>query len=311
FIYYRYFQKFAVFILIANLFLLILIFTPLGFSHAGASRWIDIGGFTLQPAELLKFSFLIYIAAWLSPKSRDGAFYETRQKSFAEGFLPFILISGFIASLVFTQRSTSVIFIVLLAAIILYFVSGARLSYVAGIIIMGTLAFSVVIYYSPYRFSRVASFIERYSNPVAINTQTTGYHLNQSLIAIGSGGLTGVGFGKSTTKYKYLPESIGDSIFAVLAEELGFVGVISLLAFFAFFFLRGFMIARKSRDQFARLTAIGFVSVMAIQAFVNIAAISGLLPLTGVPLPFISYGGTSLAVFLTMAGTIVNISRYT
>jgi cell division protein FtsW len=120
-----------------------------------------------------------------------------------------------------------------------------------------------------------------------------------------------VGFGKSTTKFKYLPEPISDSIFAVIAEELGFIGAILLIGVFILLFIRGIMIAKNSRDQFAKLTVIGFILIITIQAFINVAAISGLLPLTGVPLPFISYGGTSLAIFLTMAGVIVNISKYT
>jgi len=151
---------------------------------------------------------------------------------------------------------------------------------------------------------RVLTFLNPERDPLG-----AGYHLNQALITIGSGSWFGVGYGQSTTKLKYLPEPIGDSIFAVIAEELGFIGALSLVIIFLLFIWRGFHIARKAPDNFSRWLALGFTSLIGIQAFINIAAISGFFPLTGVPLPFISYGGTALAVFLTMSGLIVNISR--
>ena len=298
--YYKNLKKLAVFLLITNIILLILVFTPLGVSYRGASRWLNIGPFSVQPAEFLKLSFIVYMAAWLSGKKFD------RQTSFFKGLLPFMAVSGLIAFLIFLQPATTIILIILAAALIVYFMSGAKISHIAGIILLGIIFFAVLIYSSnDYRLKRIITFLN------GGDKQSSAYQINQSKTAIGSGGLFGTGFGKSTTKYKYLPEPIGDSIFAVIAEELGLVGALALILTFFILIWRSFAIAKKSSDQFAKLTVIGFTSIIAIQTFIHIAAISGILPLTGVPLPFISYGGTALAVFFTMAGIIGNISKYT
>lgn len=300
FLYYKNFQKMAVLLLVFNVILLILVFTPLGTPHnKGSSRWIEIGSISLQPAELLKISFIIYLAAWLSNAKK-------KRQNFYEGFLPFLAILCLIAFLVFFQPATTTFIIVMLSAIIIYFLSGVKLSHIAGIIILAILGVSLLIYLTPYRYKRVMSYFNKEAS-----LQTSGYQLNKSLIAIGSGGNFGIGFGKSTNKYMHLPEAIGDSIFAIIAEELGFAGSIFTILIFTVLISRGFQISRKSSDRFGYLTAFGLTSVIAIQVFVHIASISGLIPLTGVSLPFISYGGTSLAVFLTMTGIIANISRYT
>ncbi|HDH31676.1 MAG TPA: cell division protein FtsW [Candidatus Wolfebacteria bacterium] len=300
-IYYRKLERYAVPFLIINIVLLILIFTNLGSSHGLATRWLDLGFFSFQPAELLKFTFIIYLAAWLSNKKIN------RQTSFLGGWLPFLVICGVVAFLVFKQPATTTVLVVLASALILYFISGARLSFIVGTLLLGILAVGILISSSPYRFERVKSFL----NKESVNIQAEGFHQNQALIAIGTGGFWGVGFGQSTTKFRYLPEPIGDSIFAVIAEELGFIGALILITVFVALIIRGFLIAKHSQDQFAKLIVVGLTSIIAIQVFVHIAAISGLIPLTGVPLPFISYGGTALAIFLTMSGVIVNISKYT
>lgn len=299
--YYRKLGKLAVPLLILNIAALILVFTPLGFSHNDSTRWLDVGPFSVQPAEFLKLTFIVYLAAWLSSRKID------RQMSFTSGWLPFLVACGLVAFLVLKQPATTAVLIVLAAALIVYFISGARLSFIVGTVLLGALALALIISISPYRLERVKSFL----NTENVNIQAEGFHRNQALIAIGSGGLFGIGFGKSTMKFKFLPEPIGDSIFAVIAEEFGFIGALVLITVFIILITRGFFIAKKSQDQFAKLMAVGLTSVIGIQAFIHIAAISGLTPLTGVPLPFISYGGTALAVFLTMSGVIVNISRYT
>lgn len=302
-LHYRELQKWAFPLLILSILVVSLVFTPLGFSHTGAKRWLNIGSISLQPAEFLKFTLIVYLAAWLAPFAAKKGI---RQKDFLAGFIPFLIICGLVGALIIAQPSTTTFLIIMAASLIVYFVSGARLSYILGAILLGVVALSLVILLThDYRLNRILTFL----SPETAD-QSRSFHLNQSLIAIGSGGLTGVGFGKSTTKFKFLPEPMGDSIFAVIAEELGFVGGAALILIFLALILRGFMIAKNSRDQFAKLTVIGFISLIAIQTFVHVAAISGFIPLTGVPLPFISYGGTSLAVFLTMAGVIVNISRY-
>ncbi len=299
--YYQKLERLAVPFLILNIIVLILVFTPLGFSHGGAVRWLDLGLFSFQPAELLKFTFIVYLAAWLSNKKMN------RQTSFFKGWLPFLAICGSIAFLVFQQPATTIILIVLIAALIMYFISGARLSFILGTFVLGSLILSMIIFSSPYRFERVMSFVSQEN----ISIKDEGLHRYQALMAIGSGGFWGVGFGQSTAKFMHLPEPIGDSIFAVIAEELGFIGVLALIIVFVTLLTRGFLIAKNSQNQFAKLTVIGLTSIIAIQAFVHMAAISGLIPLTGVTLPFISYGGTSLVIFLTMSGVIVNISKYT
>lgn len=297
-IYYRRYQKFAVPLLILSIIALILVFTPLGFRAGGAERWVKIGPVTFQPAELLKITFILYLAAWLSGRS-------DRHKSFYKGFIPLFIVLSIVAALLFRQPATTTVVIILASALIVYFVSGAKFAYLGAVALAGVVVLGSLIYFTPYRLERVLSFLNPEANPLG-----GGYHLNQALIAIGAGGLAGVGFGESTTKIQYLPEPIGDSIFAVLAEELGFVGSVSLIAIFAILVLKILFLARKTKDRFGKLLLVGFGSLMGLQVFINIAAISGLIPLTGVPLPFISYGGTALAVFMTMGGIIVNISKY-
>ena len=298
---YKKWQTYALYLLFVSVAALLLVFTPLGFHSGGATRWINIGPVSLQPAELLKLTFIIYIAAWLSGKRTK------RQTSFKEGYLPFLLISGFIALLIVLQPATTTVAVLMLASLIVYFMSGAKFRYIALTVVLGFLGLAMLIMVTPYRAERVMSYLRQQH----VDVQNEGYHLEQAKIAIGSGGATGVGFGQSTTKYKFLPEPIGDSIFAVIAEELGFVGSIFVIAMFILLFTRGLLIASRCKDKFGQLTVIGIISVLAIQTFINIGAISGILPLTGVPLPFISYGGTALAIFLTMMGVVTNISKYT
>lgn len=305
-VHYRFWQKWAVPFLLISVFALILVFTPLGVVHSSANRWLNLGPFSIQPAELLKFSFIIYLSAWLSSKKESLG----RRKNFLVGYLPFLIISGLVAFLILKQPATTTVAVIMAAGLIVYFVSGARLSFVIGTIFLGALGLVLIITTSSYRLERAETYVKTLFGSETVDIQKEGYHIDKALTVIGSGGLTGVGFGKSIAKFENLPEPIGDSIFAVIAEELGFIGALILIATFIAFFIRGIAIAKKTRDQFAVLAVVGFISVIVIQAFIHIAANSGLLPLTGVTLPFISYGGTSLAIFLTMAGVIVNISKY-
>lgn len=300
FIYYGRLRKFAFLLLIASLIMLALVFTSLGVEVRGANRWLQIGAISFQPAELMKLAFIVYLAAWLSnPKIK-------RASNFTEGLLPFALVSGLIAILLILQPATSTMVILLGAGLVVYFLSGAKIRYVLSIILLSVLALGLIIYATPYRRARVIGFLNSESDVRGQN-----YHINQALIAIGSGGLTGVGYGQSATKVSYLPTPIDDSIFAVIAEELGFFGAGGLVVLFGALTLRLFWLARGMRDSFGRLMLIGFGTVITFQALVNMGAMSGLIPLTGVPLPFISFGGTALAVFLTMGGIALNVSRYT
>ncbi|MDP2695926.1 MAG: putative peptidoglycan glycosyltransferase FtsW [bacterium] len=297
-IYYRYYEKIAIFLLLFSILLLVLVFTPLGVSASGAERWLNIGPISFQPAELLKITFVIYLAAWLSNNLR-------RSKAFWSGFVPFLIVCGVVSGLLIKQPSTSSVAILMSVALILYFVSGAKLSHILSTILVGAMILGVIIYITPYRLNRITTFL----NPEA-DLLAGGYQLNQARIAIGSGGLWGVGYGQSTTKIHYLPEPIGDSIFAVMAEEFGFVGAGVFIGALIFFIVRILLLTKTVSDMFGKLILIGFASVLAIQAFVNMAAMTGLIPLTGTPLPFVSYGGTALAIFMTMGGIMVNISKY-
>lgn len=294
---YRRYEQLSFFLLLAGIALLILVFTPLGFSAGGATRWVRVGSLTIQPSEIIKLTYLLYCAAFFS-KNPAG-----RAKSFTGGFLPFTAISGIIALLLVMQPATSIAGVIVLAGLIVYLASGASLRYVGLFALIGILGFALLIAVTPYRLERVMTFLE------GGDAQGSRYHLEQALITIGSGGLFGVGYGQSTSKYNYLPEPIGDSIFAVIAEELGFAGASILIAIFLLIVARSFLLAWKMTEPFGQLLLVGFSAVIGIQAFVHIASVSGLIPLTGVSLPFISYGSTSLVVFLTMAGIIVNITK--
>ncbi|MDP3975098.1 MAG: putative peptidoglycan glycosyltransferase FtsW [Candidatus Jorgensenbacteria bacterium] len=298
FVYYRTWEKFAIPLLAIGILALLLVFTPLGYGVTGGERWVSFGTFSFQPGELIKLTLIIYLASWLS-KTR------ARGESMTEGLLPFVFLLGGIIVLLLLQPSTSTAVILSLAALILYFLGGARLHFIFLIGLVVILGFSLLVYFTPYRLDRVLTLLDPSIDPLGIS-----YQANEAKLAIGSGGLTGVGFGKSTAKFGGLPETFGDSIFAIVGEEFGFVGGILLLALFLILILRGLVIAKRAPDAFGRLVTVGFIAVIGLQAFVNIAAISGLIPLTGVPLPFISYGGTALAVFLTMTGIVVNISRH-
>jgi len=299
FIPFRKYKKIAPFLLIFGIGLLVMVFTPLGPLIGGARRWIDLGPLTLQPAEIIKLIFVVYLAAWLS-NGRNNS----RSKGFAEGFLPFMAISGLIGILLLLERSTSSVAIVLGTAIVVYFVGGAKWKYILATFLTGALVIGLFIFITPYRWARVQTYL----NPSSSDSSGSSYQINQSLFTIGSGGIFGVGYGNSASK-KYLPERIGDAIFAVIAEEFGFIG--SLLTVGTFFVLvgRGLLLARRITDPMGRLILVGFSTTIGIQVFMHIGAVSGLIPLTGVPLPFVSYGGTALMVFMTMVGIMLNISK--
>jgi cell division protein FtsW len=295
--YYK-FKNVAFILLLVSMAALVLVFTPLGTAASGSTRWLRFGPLSFQPAELMKLTYILYLAAWLSNSKK-------RATDFQSGLLPFAIISGLMAVLLILQPATSTVAILLGAGLVVYFVSGAPWKYILGIIGIAVAAVVLLIFVTPYRMARITGFL----HPTQ-NLQGQNYQVNQSLIAIGSGGLWGVGYGQSATKDSYLPTPIDDSIFAVVAEELGFVGAAALVALFAIVTFRMFWLAKRTGDQFGRMILIGFGTVIALQAFVNMASISGIIPLTGVPLPFVSYGGTALAVFITMSGVALNVTRY-
>ena len=298
-VHYQAYKKFAFPFLLLTLAFLALVFTKLGVIAGGASRWLALGPITFQPSELLKLSFVLYLAAWLA----GGR--ASRTKNFNEGLVPFILVSGTTALLLFLQPATSMVVVLIGTGLVMYFLSGARMKYILGLMGIGVAGLALIILATPYRLERVMGFL----NPEA-DSQGANYHLNQALIAIGSGGVGGVGYGESTAKASRLPAVVDDSIFAVIGQEFGFIGGGFVVVLFGTLVFRLFRLASVIKDPFGKLILSGFGTIIAFQSLINIGAISGLLPLTGVPLPFISYGGTALAIFLTMSGIAVNISKY-
>ncbi len=293
---YKKYEKISGILIFASLILLGLIFTPLGVKENGSNRWLNFGAFIIQPSEIIKLTSVIFFAFWLSKKN-------IKNLSFLKSFSFFGLL-GIITILLLLEPATSVAVILIATSLIMYCLANGKLSnaFLATSICLAVLG--GLIYLTPYRLSRFESFLNKEAN-----LMSSGFHANQALIAIGSGGLAGVGFGQSTTKLSFLPEPYGDSIFAVLAEEFGFIGSITTLLLFGFLVLRIFILARKVSDKAGSYMLIGFGSLIGIQVIINIGAISGIFPLTGVPLPFMSYGNSSLIVFMTMGGIIGNISK--
>jgi cell division protein FtsW len=297
---YQHYRKLAFPFLLVTLALLALVFTKFGLVAGGASRWLRFGSFTFQPGELLKLTLIMYLAAWLAnPKAN-------RAQNFTEGLVPFSIICGLVAALLLLQPATSMVVILIGTGLVMYFLSGAKLRHLLLVGVVGVAALAVVVAGTPYRRQRIATFFN-----TTQDAQGSSYQVNQAIITIGSGGLTGVGFGQSTSKVNFLPAPTDDSIFAVAAQELGFIGAGSLVVLFGLLVFRLMWIAKNVRDRFGQLMVIGFGCIIAAQSIVNMGAISGLIPLTGVPLPFISSGGTALAVFLTMMGIALNVSKYT
>lgn len=297
---YHWYQKYAFYFLIISVILLILVFIPgIGFNLKGAHRWIKIGGFLFQPTEVVKLTFLIYLATWLSKREKDI-------KDFQAGLLPFLIVVGLISLLIIFQPDVGSMSVIAFIAFSVYFVAGAPIKHLGFLGTAGLVIFYLLIKFKPYRAARLTVFL----NP-QVDPQGIGYHINQALLAIGSGGFFGLGLGRSRQKYNYLPEVAGDSIFAVIAEELGFIIVAGLIVLFVLIMYRGFKIAKHAPDIFGKLMATGIVAWISYQAFVNIAANLAVVPLTGITLPFISYGSSSLVVSLTAMGILFNISRQT
>lgn len=296
---YKFWRTYSLPIFIASIALTALVFVPgLGFSHGGSRRWIDIFGISFQPVEFLKIGFIIYFSAWLS-------WVKGRIKDFRFSILPLIVLMGVIAVVLLKQPDTKSVILIATTALAMLFISGTPMKYLFGMFFIIIIGFGVLVYFKPYLMNRVETFI----NPSA-NGSTTSYQLQQSLIAIGSGGVFGRGLGQSIQKFNYLPEPQGDSIFAVVGEELGFVGCVVLILLYMAFTLRGYRIAHYAPDSFAKLLVIGIITMIIAQSLMNIASIVGVFPLTGVPLVFISHGGTALMLSIGLMGIVLNISRF-
>lgn len=289
---YKRFYNWSVAFLIFTLISLVVVFIPgLGVKALGASRWLKIGFINFQPGELTKLSIIFYLSAW---------FVNHEKKR----LLSFLLLTGLVIGLVVLQPDLGTAIILGVIIITLYFLSGASIWHFLILVPVSVLTIFGLIFSSSYRFKRLTTFLNPNVDPLGAS-----YHIRQILISLGSGGLLGLGLGSSLQKYQYLPEASTDSVFAIVGEELGFVGsAIFIIASFIFLY-RLFLVAKKSQDRFGRLLSAGIFTLFASQMLINLGAIVAIFPLTGVPLPFISYGGSNLVVSLTSIGVMLNISR--
>lgn len=299
-IHYVVWQRFVVPIFILALILLVLVFIPgFGTTVYGAARWIQLGPVSFQPSEVMKFAIILYLAAWLSGKG------SARTADFFEGLVPFLALLSLVGFLIIKQPDTGTLGLIFLISLAIFFASGANIMHILSLFLGGLFFLFILIKMAPYRMQRFLVFMNPEHDPMGF-----GYQMTQALLAIGSGGLFGIGLGQSRQKFNYLPEPVTDSIFAVLGEELGLLGTSVVVLLFLFLAWRGVRIALRAPDEFGRLLAVGIISWVVFQAFINIGAITGLIPLTGIPLPFVSYGGTSLAVLLAAMGILLNISKH-
>lgn len=291
-------KKFSPFIFLGAIVLSALVFLPsLGLEYNGARRWLILGPLSIQPAEFLKASFVIFLAAWASAR-------KDKIKGSVEGLLPFLIFLSVVATIMFFQKDTGTLMVMMAGALGIFISAGGRWKHLLLIGLLGLIAFGSLVLIRPHVRDRIETFLDPERDE-----RGASYQINQSLIAIGSGGVFGRGFGQSRQKFSYLPEPIGDSIFAVAGEEFGLIGSSLIISLFLLFALYGYHLANRQKDLFGRLLIVGFITSISAQAFINMGAMLGLLPLTGVPLPFVSHGGTALLFALIEVGIILSISR--
>lgn len=290
--------KWSLLALALSLVALIAVLIPgVGIGIGGASRWLNLGLFSFQPSEFTKLTFLIYLVYWLDQKGYNEI------RTLRGGVIPFLVWLGAVMLLLILQPDMGTMIVITLSAVLVYFLAGARFSTILSFMFGGSLLTYLLIKIAPYRVDRLTAFF----NP-EVDPQGIGYHIKQALLAVGSGGFWGLGLGHSRQKYQYLPEVTGDSIFAIIAEELGFLLTTLLLLLLSGLIWQGIKIANRAPDNLGRLLGLGIMSWLGLQIFVNIAAMLNLLPLTGIPLPFVSHGGSALAASLGGLGIVANIS---
>ncbi|HQF40904.1 MAG TPA: putative lipid II flippase FtsW [Candidatus Paceibacterota bacterium] len=295
---YKSWRKYSPYIFALALVLTSLVFVPgIGFGTNGARRWLDLGFTTFQPSEFLKFGLIVFLAAWLAAR-------KEKIRNLKEGFLPFLIFLSVVCLLLLKQPDTGTLIVAIFVALSLFMIAGGRWSHLFIIILLGILLTGALIWTRPYIKDRLVTYLDPQKD-----SRGASWQINQSLIAIGSGGLVGRGFGQSIQKFNFLPEPIGDSIFAVAAEEFGFIGSTIIVGLFLLLALWGLKLMNKVKDSFGRLLGIGLVFLITVQSFVNIGAMIGIFPLTGLPLLFISQGGSALFFALIEVGIILNISK--
>ncbi len=288
---YQYLRKLAFPMLVVSLILLLAVFIPgLGYSAGGAHRWLNLGPVNIQPAEIIKLATIIFFASLFEKKVRTFPFFSV------------VFVVSFIVGVLQRDLGSTIVFF--LTSVCIYYFAGAPAKYILSLIPIGFLGFLFFVLSAEYRKNRVLAFLDPFADP-----QGYSYHISQVLIAIGSGGFFGLGIGQSRQKFEYIPEVTTDSIFAVVGEELGFFGSMFLISLFIFLVYKGFKITQECDEPFGKLLAFGLTCWLGLQTIINLGAMVSIFPLTGVPLPFISYGGSALLANLMAVGILLNISK--
>ncbi|MFC1496628.1 FtsW/RodA/SpoVE family cell cycle protein [Candidatus Margulisiibacteriota bacterium] len=269
----------------------------MGVKWGGATRWIQLSGISIQPSEFLKLSVIVFLSSLLSANKKQV-------QEFFTGFIPLVLLSILLSLPVLLQPDLGTTLTILGTTFLLLFYAGAQVWHLNFLFFSGGITVAIISYFSSYRLRRLTAFINPWADPLG-----SGYQIIQSKIAVSSGHLIGLGLGNSKQKFLYLPQQYSDFIFAIVCEELGLIGTALFLVVLVAFLARGVVVLQRIKDDYARLLGIGIVSLFALQAFLNIAVVLGLVPTTGLPLPFISYGGSSIVVNLFAAGIVANISK--
>ncbi len=298
---YRQLRVLSPLLMLAAILGLVLVLVPgIGLERNGATRWISVGGPVpaLQPSEFAKLALIIYVSAWLAGRGDEV-------KQFWTGFFPFVFLVGFVAGLIMLQPDMGTTIIIVLTTLTLVYVAGASLTHVAAFAGVAGVAAAMLVLSGGYRADRIFAFIKAEDDPSG-----RGFHTLQILIALGSGGIDGLGLGASRQKFFYVPGAHTDGIFAIIGEELGFIGAAFVIILFAVLIFRGFRVIVRARDDFGSLLAVGIVSWIGYQTIINIGGITRSMPLTGVPLPFLSYGGSALLTMLAAVGILLSVSRY-
>lgn len=296
--YYNY-KKYIMPALVVSFVLLIVVLIPgVGRVVNGARRWIGVGSYGFQPSEIVKITLILFTAQGLANK-------RERVRKFSTGMLPFLVAMALACALILMQPDLGTALSIAGTIFVMLFAAGAKEKHLGALAGVGLGAVALAIALAPYRMKRFTAFLDPWKDP-----SNSGFHIIQSLYALGSGGLFGVGLGRSHQKFFYLPERHTDFIFAIIGEELGFIGGAIILLLFFILIWRGFKIALASPDSFASLTAVGLTSLIALQAIINVGVVTSSLPITGIPLPLISFGGSSLLFTLLSVGILLNISRH-
>lgn len=292
-------RTWAKMILIVCFVLLVAVLIPgIGTVRNGSRSWIGVGAFSIQPSEFMKLAMIMFLARYLSV-------HQKKITTFKEGLLPTLALVFTAFGMIMLQPDLGTGTVMVGTCIIMIFISGARIAHFVGLGMIGVAGFVALVISAPYRIKRITAFLDPWEDPLG-----TGFQIIQSLYAIGPGGLFGLGLGQSRQKFFYLPEPQTDFIYAILAEELGFIGGSLVILLFALLLWRGIRIALNAPDLYGSFLAVGIISMIAIQVMINIGVVIGLFPVTGITLPFFSYGGSSLTLMLVAVGILLNISRY-